>query len=58
MAEIKVKLVRSRIGSTPAQRKLLDSLGLTRREKVRTFQDTPAIRGIIAKVSHLVAVID
>ncbi|HJA75540.1 50S ribosomal protein L30 [uncultured Desulfovibrio sp.] len=58
MAEIKVKLVRSRIGSTPAQRKLLDSLGLKRREKVRTFQDTPAIRGIIAKVSHLVAVID
>ena len=58
MVEIKVKLVRSRIGSTPAQRKLLDSLGLKRREKVRTFQDTPAIRGIIAKVSHLVAVID
>lgn len=58
MAEIKVKLVRSRIGSTPAQRKLLDSLGLKRREKVRTFKDTPAIRGIIAKVSHLVAVID
>ena len=27
-------------------------------EKVRTFQDTPAIRGIIAKVSHLVKVID
>lgn len=58
MAEIKVKLVRSRIGSTPAQRKLLDSLGLKRREKVRTFQDTPAIRGIITKVSHLVAVVD
>ncbi|WP_297227374.1 50S ribosomal protein L30 [uncultured Desulfovibrio sp.] len=58
MAEIKVKLVRSRIGSTPAQRKLLDSLGLKRREKVRTFQDTPAIRGIIAKVSHLVAVVE
>ena len=58
MAEIKVKLVRSRIGSTPAERKLLDSLGLKRREKVRTFQDTPAIRGIIAKVSHLVAVVE
>ena len=27
-AEIKVKLVRSRIGATPAQRKLLDALGL------------------------------
>ena len=57
MAEITVKLVRSRIG-TPAQRKLLDSLGLKRREQVKSFKDTPAIRGIIAKVSHLVALVD
>ena len=58
MAEITVKLVRSRIGTTPAQRKLLDSLGLKRREQVKSFTDTPAIRGIIAKVSHLVALVD
>ena len=58
MAEIRVKLVRSRIGTTPAQRRMLDSLGLKRHEKVKTFKDTPAIRGIIAKVLHLVAVVD
>lgn len=58
MAEITVKLVRSRIGTTPAQRKLLDSLGLKRREQVKSFKDTPSIRGIIAKVSHLVALVD
>ncbi|MDR1776368.1 MAG: 50S ribosomal protein L30 [Desulfovibrio sp.] len=58
MPEIKVKLIRSRIGSTPAQRRQLDALGLKRREMVKTFKDTPAIRGIIAKVSHLVAVVD
>ena len=58
MAEITVKLVRSRIGTTPAQRKLLDSLGLKRREQVKSFKDTPAIRGITAKVSHLVALVD
>lgn len=58
MAEITVKLVRSRIGTTPAQRKLLDSLGLKRREQVKSFKYTPAIRGIIAKVSHLVALVD
>ena len=58
MAEITVKLVRSRIGTTPAQRKLLDSLGLKRHEQVKSFKDTPAIRGIIAKVSHLVALVD
>ena len=57
-AEIKVKLVRSRIGATPAQRKLLDALCLKRREKVRTFKATPAIRGIIAKVPHMVAVVE
>ena len=58
MAEITVKLVRSRIGTTPAQRTLLDSLGLKCREQVKSFKDTPAIRGIIAKVSHLVALVD
>lgn len=58
MTEIKVKLVRSRIGTTPAQRRMLDALGLKRRERVKTFKDTPAIRGIIAKVPHLVAVVD
>lgn len=58
MADIKVKLVRSRIGSTPAQRKLLDSLGLKRREQVKTFKDTPSIRGVIAKVPHMVAIVE
>lgn len=58
MAEIKVKLVCSRIGTTPHQRRMLDALGLKRMQMVKTFKDTPAIRGIIAKVPHLVAVVD
>ena len=58
MAEIKVKLVRSRIGTTPHQRRMLDALGLKRMQMVKTFKDTPAIRGIIEKVPHLVAVVD
>lgn len=58
MAQIKVKLVRSRIGTTPAQRRLLDSLGLKRREMVKTFEDSPSIRGIIAKIPHMVAVVE
>ena len=56
MAQIKVKLIRSRIGCKPNQKKNLDALGLTRREKVKTFEDNPAIRGMIAKVKHLVEV--
>lgn len=56
MANITVKLLRSRIGCTPAQRATLDALGLKRREMVKTFQDTPAIRGMVFKVTHLVKV--
>ncbi len=56
MSEISVQLVKSRIGSTPHQRKVLDALGLRKREAVKTFKDTAAVRGMIAKVSHLVEV--
>jgi len=56
MSEITIQLVRSRIGSTPAQRRVLDALGLRRREAVKTFKDTPAVRGMVAKVVHLVEV--
>jgi large subunit ribosomal protein L30 len=56
MAQIKVKLVRSRIACKPSQKKNLDALGLTRCGKEKTFEDSPAIRGMIAKVSHLVEV--
>ncbi len=58
MSEISVKLVRSRIGCNPNQRATLDALGLKRREMVKTFKDTPAIRGMIKKVVHLVSVVD
>lgn len=56
MKQIKVKLIRSRIGTTPHQRKLLDSLGLRKLNREKTFNDNPAIRGIVEKVPHLVAV--
>lgn len=56
MSDIKVKLVRSRIGTTPLQRKVLDALGLRKREAVKTFKDSAAVRGMVAKVCHLVEV--
>lgn len=56
MKQIKVKLVRSRIGTTPHQRKCLDALGLKKMQKTRIFNDTPAIRGIINKIPHLLEV--
>jgi len=54
MSTITVKLMRSRIGCNPIQRKTLEALGLRHREMVRSLPDNPAIRGMLAKVSHLI----
>jgi len=58
MATIKIKQTRSRIDCPKVQRRTLDALGLTKIGRVVEHEDTPAIRGLIAKVSHLVTVID
>lgn len=58
MNEIKVKLVKSRASTTPAQRAVLDSLGLRRREMVKVHKDVPSIRGMVKKVEHLVAIVE
>lgn len=55
---IKVKLVRSKIGSTPKQRQVLESLGLRRMHMVKSFEDNAAIRGMITKVKHMVEVVE
>ncbi len=53
---MKIKLVRSWIGCSPNQRKTLDALGLRKIRMEKEFNDTPAIRGMIEKVKHLVEV--
>ena len=40
------------------QRQTLIGLGLNKISRRRTLEDTPAVRGMIAKVSHLVRVVD
>ena len=40
------------------QRSPLIGLGLNKMHRVRTLEDTPAVRGMIAKVSHLVRVVE
>ena len=54
--ELLVTQVRSGIGRPPAQRRTLQALGLGRIGKSRTLPDRPEIRGMLFKVSHLVAV--
>ncbi len=40
------------------QRRTLAGLGLRKLHRQRTLEDTPSVRGMIAKVSHLVRVVD
>ncbi|NOQ46186.1 MAG: 50S ribosomal protein L30 [Desulfobulbaceae bacterium] len=53
---VKVTQVKSGIGSTEKIRATLVGLGLTRMHKTVIRKDTPAIRGMINKVKHLVRV--
>jgi len=53
---IKVTLVRSEIGKSKKIRQTLRGLGLTKLNKSVELKNTPAIRGMIKKVSFLVKV--
>jgi large subunit ribosomal protein L30 len=51
---IKVTLRKSAIGTSPRQRLTLKGLGLTRIGRPVIVKDSPAVRGMILKVAHLV----
>jgi large subunit ribosomal protein L30 len=55
---IKVEQTRSAIRREHSQRSTLVGLKLNKIGRVAELQDTPEIRGMIAKVQHLVRVID
>jgi large subunit ribosomal protein L30 len=48
----------SPIGRKPDQEATLKGLGLNKRHRRRVLEDTPAVRGMINKVKHLVQVVD
>ena len=56
MAKLVIKQVRSTIGRNEKQKKTVKALGLKRIRDVVEHEDRPEIRGMIAKVSHLVEV--
>jgi len=56
MATIKVKQTKSAIGRLPKHKATLKGLGLRKINHVRELEDTPAVRGMINKVRHLVRV--
>jgi len=56
--QLKVTLVRSAIGSKPKTRGTLRALGLRRINSSNVLPDRPEIRGMLARVPHLVSVED
>jgi large subunit ribosomal protein L30 len=58
MATITVKQIGSPIRRPDEQRQTLVGLGLNKLNRVRELEDTPAVRGMIRKVSHLVTIVE
>ena len=53
-AKLKITLVKSMVGRPEKHRKVLRGMGLTKLNKSVVLNDTPAIRGMVNAVSHLV----
>jgi large subunit ribosomal protein L30 len=53
---IRVTQIASPAGRKPGQKETLIGLGLNKMRRVRELEDTPAIRGMVRKVAHLVKV--
>lgn len=56
MSKLKIRQVRSIIGRPQKHRLVIESLGLKRNQTEVIHEDTPAIRGMVFKVRHLVEV--
>ncbi len=56
MADLKLTQVKSSIGTKPVHRGTLRALGLGRIGKTHTLPDRPEIRGMIARVPHLITI--
>ncbi len=51
---LKITLVKSMIGRPEKHRNVLRGMGLTKLNRTVELQNTPSVRGMVAKVSHLV----
>ena len=56
MAQLKITLVKSTIGSIPKHKKTVQALGLRKLNSNTIQEDNVAIRGMVNQVSHLVKV--
>ena len=53
---IRITQIRSALGRQKIQQRTLDALGIKRHQQSVVHNDTPAIRGMIAKLDHLLEV--
>lgn len=51
---LRITLVKSMIGRPEKHRKVLRGMGLNKMNRTVELEDTPAVRGMVQKVSHLV----
>lgn len=56
-SRINLKQVRSGIGCPELHKRILRSLGLGKMNRVRSLPDTPSVRGMAAKIPHLVEIV-
>jgi large subunit ribosomal protein L30 len=54
--KVRVTQTASALGRKPGQKETLIGLGLNKLRRTRELEDTPAVRGMIRKVSHLIKV--
>ncbi len=55
---IRIKYFRSSIGRPERQKKIIRSLGLRKLNQVIERPDNPAMRGVVAKIPHLIQIIE
>ena len=55
---VRLKWVRSYIAAPQKHKRVVKGLGFTRLNQVIEREDTPSIRGMVAKVPHLVEIVD
>ncbi len=56
-ATLRIKYVRSSIGRSEHQKRIVRSLGLRKLNQVVEREDTPAVRGVVAKIPHLIQIV-
>ena len=56
--EIKIQYYRSSIGYSNRQKQIIKSLGMTKLNQIVTRPDNAASRGIVAKVPHLLRIVE